>query len=1625
VLQSAHASTQNLRRAPKQPSTVKNNSNRVPTPIPSQCTQNINVSQASSTWEECQSNLRSLANSVPHPSNSDNNLDLIQLYEDSVINHGPLRTNIPYHSKHLLHSVAHDCLDALREAKKSNNTDHVDLALFHFLSIPSICLQRSRKGNNKKKANIRQTNKIIQEFRQKLRNTPAVNMSSVHSNQSSSIRHYHQSYTINKARSLIKQGKMSRAAQKINAVDVENQQRLKAEEFISIATKLHPQRSFIDPSCPPSSRFVIDREKFVQHLKSRDNGSAAGPSGWTASMLLGITESDANLDLLIDLFEMIINAELSPTARHMLLASIIMLLPKPDGKWRPVTIGEELYRSPGALVLSRVTDEIHGIMEPIQLGVGSPAGVERVVHTLHHQLTNTERPMYACAIDISNAFNTVNREWMLKELFKYIQLESIFKLVHWAYKSPSHLYFRDDENKMINDLLLLSSDGSKQGDTLATLLFCLAIQSILKDTKSLHHDVDILAIADDIHLLSTSHESIMHAFHYLVNELKMKASLTVNSSKCQFINLHHTSNPVPASFKTDVLDPLSITYVTGTAEILKSFIGDHALIDERLNLHADKYYNNWFNNIDNTALPVQHSMLLLKYCGVPKLNYLSRVTPPPAFASTARLVDNRVMKSAFQKLDVLNDDNSEKQLSLPLKMGGWALYSYQQRHRVNYISSLSFAIKLDETNTFNHLSLKQRQDITQYLTEINTQLEQISAKDDEEKDIRLPSSYADFVLSIHTNDDIRHMSDRCRQVHTCFHTHTLNLLRNVDDASIKCRFENLVQDDAHAWCSTIPTTNSTFLGDNYYRLAAKRRLGLHMFNYQSYACTCCNKPDALMHDRDHYLDCRRSHSTGKYTKIRHEAVKNTLLKIMKQVNMNVDAEPKHLNENDETVIDFACNNGGRDKYSDVCCVNSTSPSNRLLTCMEALERRKREKHSNHGATAAQNDATFWSFIVSTHGVYHPEAIKLLKFIVDSARANHFDERDVYGNLRNRLVNEIAIAIQRGNGRIIKSAHAENLNTVHYKHKHKYKEYNNNKPSQLYQRIVTTCTHTHSTSTPSPSPSTTKQSYELIRNNKSKITLKPVKSSSTSSTLIPATQPTFTLIPATQPTFTLIPVTQPTFTPTQSQSSSPASSQTNYIVPMSTLTKSNYSQSVRESLLKMNDALKQIQGTKQQPIIIIDDKKKVKPVPVKPTTSSTLKPKPSSSSSSSSPPPRTSKHAIDIPTIPLLLTSHAVYCESIGVLLSADDHRMSVACLLYDNVHISKQVQSFSRFISIPEFSKLTHDELNKLSSVSDAAFDKYYGDAIIEELGNPDSMNIIVHYLCILQSMIMCARLNIRSVTVYTRSRVFFHHMVKHPPHHNLTSHILTLIKQMQSRFDQCIFINMKSASPNSPTCNLVRQASARCTNDNTDASHHFNPFHAYRAFMDTLTRQDSNNKRNRVVRTFSDIKKKPKMVWKKKSINKNDFNNLINVQNTVSTVANKKRIRNKSWVDASRLKTDNEINTESIASSDIHVSVCENIADRRRNGDGGYEYLITWSSGQRAWMTYNRIYTHCCNKDELKMMRMNWRMTNGSAKDSVDDEDLFEFDELQIMRHMHEYRRIDICENDDRDDDDDDVIVV
>ena len=138
-------------------------------------------------------------------------------------------------------------------------------------------------------------------------------------------------------------------------------------------------------------------------------------------------------------------------------------------------------------------------------------------------MTSSTRQLAALKVDVSNAFNTVDRHLHLSSLYNTPSLRPLWCLVQMAYSTTSPLLLERCKGKSIP-----SSNRARQRDSLVTLFFCFYIKNLLAAIPETTGATPY-AFVDDIHVLGEP-EQVVRAWE-LVKERLPPLSLQLNSSK--------------------------------------------------------------------------------------------------------------------------------------------------------------------------------------------------------------------------------------------------------------------------------------------------------------------------------------------------------------------------------------------------------------------------------------------------------------------------------------------------------------------------------------------------------------------------------------------------------------------------------------------------------------------------------------------------------------------------------------------------------------------------------------------------------------------------------------------------------------------------------------------------------------------------------------------------------------------------------------------------------------------------------------------------------------------------------------------------------------------------------------
>ena len=110
-------------------------------------------------------------------------------------------------------------------------------------------------------------------------------------------------------------------------------------------------------------------------------------------------------------------------------------------------------------------------------------------------------------------------------------------------------------------------------------------------------------------------------------------------------------------------------------------------------LSVDKGTAAFFRRLQLDTLSVQSAMLILRQCGVPKMNYALRCMPPPCVEQQATTFDELVMDAARSKLllhvDEVQQPLAKQLLRAPLRHGGFGLTSALTTSPAAYLGSVA------------------------------------------------------------------------------------------------------------------------------------------------------------------------------------------------------------------------------------------------------------------------------------------------------------------------------------------------------------------------------------------------------------------------------------------------------------------------------------------------------------------------------------------------------------------------------------------------------------------------------------------------------------------------------------------------------------------------------------------------------------------------------------------------------------------------------------------------------------------------------------------------------------------------------------------------------------------------
>lgn len=458
-------------------------------------------------------------------------------------------------------------------------------------------------------------------------------------------------------------------------------------------------------------QLVIKKEFLVECMRGMPKGSAPGVSGWTGEMISPILSDERCLDAFLSVVNLIGQGKIPDAVKSFFTASRLVPIGKPSQilservnaqgevevqsiDVRPIAVGDAIRRLVARTVCAQYKQRWKEFFSPLQLGVSVPAGAEIAFRSV--QATLQANPgWFAVALDLSNAFNEVQRSVFFEEL--RIHFPALVPFVSSMYTNPAELLVSFADEK----LTLQSCEGTQQGDPMGPFLFCLGLHRVLRKVASETVGLDpnsglLAAYIDDMVVVGPL--GVVSNVVGRINEDLPSVGLALRPGKCKIFGSSledqsfndllsierqrgsavsvGRSFDVISLFKTSSVGFSLLGVPLGNDDFVKS--GCLALIADI----EDKVAS--LSKLDSW----QARFLLFRMCVIPVANYMARLTEPRLFKPTAVEVD-RISHDFVQMIAGVQDmnDGTWSQVCLPLRLGGLGLRHCETTLDAAYLGS--------------------------------------------------------------------------------------------------------------------------------------------------------------------------------------------------------------------------------------------------------------------------------------------------------------------------------------------------------------------------------------------------------------------------------------------------------------------------------------------------------------------------------------------------------------------------------------------------------------------------------------------------------------------------------------------------------------------------------------------------------------------------------------------------------------------------------------------------------------------------------------------------------------------------------------------------------------------------
>ena len=509
-----------------------------------------------------------------------------------------------------------------------------------------------------------------------------------------------------------------------------------------------------------------------------------------------------------------------------------------------------------------------------------------------------------------------------------------------------------------------------------------------------------------------------------------------------------------------------LTLVYGTTDSLGALVGHDDVAIRKWALEKAMSHDQLFAALLHPAMPVQHAMAILRFCAIPRMNYLTRVIRPDLLRPACEYFDKKVFETALTKLGLpsIVTDAAYTLLTQPIRLGGFGLRRMASVSPAAYWSSFSQAapdiVSLVRSRLLAPEAASPPHSLSdQLVSDVPGTSPVVLAADPAPaaapSDSSVSSAPASSFISsprfleavsalpctravISCHEQLKEAGVKASvdvfpekptdlwtwygQVGAGRGLQRL-LIAEVEDNRAARLFQESHGDPvtvarltsvrsklAGVWLNTYPVSRDHTLTDNHFRMAARLRLGLPPQDDLPRQCSC---QAVLQHDPLHFYSCGKLKQSA--MTMRHDLIVRTLSRYVQRAGGSCYVEPKfYLGKRPDVHIFFPSSR----TMVDVSVIHpgALSFARQAHVPLAAAHLRERQKVSKYRKVAEGESASFVPFVLETLGGFGTQALKFVSDVASLAREN-LSLAQSEPDFRGSMVRCLAIALQVGNAHV--------------------------------------------------------------------------------------------------------------------------------------------------------------------------------------------------------------------------------------------------------------------------------------------------------------------------------------------------------------------------------------------------------------------------------------------------------------------------------------------------------------------------------------------------------------------------------------------------------------------------------